>query len=86
MLVIRILFNTMFIVGKTLRQLVDHQIAHKQRMTNQDIGSWIKHQHQGLQWIYAKRLEPIFQDMQKAKASIMISLPEKMVLAEDMEK
>ena len=68
--------------GKTLRQLVDHQIAHKQRMTNQDIGSWIRHQHQGLQWIYAKRLEPIFQDMQKAKASIMISLPEKMVLAE----
>ena len=53
--------------GKTLRQLVDHQIAHKQRMTNQDIGTWIQHQHQGLQWIYAKKLEPIFKDMQKAK-------------------
>ena len=69
--------------GKTLRQLVDHQVQHKQRITNQDVGSWIQHQHTNLQWLYARKLEPVFHDINSARSTIVISLPPDTVLTEE---
>ncbi|WP_428908251.1 AAA domain-containing protein [Niallia sp. Krafla_26] len=69
--------------GKTLRQLVEHQVKHQQRITNQDVGSWIQHQHPDLQWIYARKLEPVFHDIEIARTSITISLPSAMTLSEE---
>ncbi|MDR4947553.1 AAA domain-containing protein [Neobacillus cucumis] len=61
--------------GKTLRQLVEHQVKHQQTVETKDIGKWIKHQHLKLQWIHARKLENVFQDIETARASIVISLP-----------
>lgn len=72
--------------GKTLRQLVDHQTKHQQRITTKEIGSWIKNQHKSLQWMHARKLEQVFQDMDTAKSSIVISLPEKMVLSSEWKE
>ena len=59
---------------KTLRQLVDYQEKHNQVVTPNEIGSWITEQHPRLQWIYAKRLECVFQDIFNARQSIVMSI------------
>ncbi|MBM7655326.1 AAA domain-containing protein [Neobacillus cucumis] len=61
--------------GKTLRQLVEHQVKQLQTVETKDIGKWIKHQHLKLQWMHARKLENVFQDIETARASIVISLP-----------
>ena len=61
--------------GKTLRTLVDHQVKNQQMVDRRDIGTWIRHQHPKLQWIHARKLEKVFQDMDRARESIVISLP-----------
>ncbi|EKN64589.1 AAA domain-containing protein [Schinkia azotoformans] len=72
--------------GKTLRQLVDHQVRNKQGVTTKDIGSWIRNQHSKLRWIHARKLEGVFQDLQSAKSSITISLPMGTNLQEEWKK
>ncbi|WP_458413345.1 AAA domain-containing protein [Schinkia sp. CFF1] len=72
--------------GKTLRQLVDHQVRHKQPVTTKEIGSWIRNQHQKLRWIHARKLEAVFQDLKSAKSSIIISLPDGTNLSEEWNK
>lgn len=69
--------------GKTLRQLVDHQVQHNQIVTTEKIGLWIKHQHPNLSWIHARKLEPVFHDLRLAKSSVTISLPEGTDLSEE---
>ncbi|MCM3569833.1 AAA domain-containing protein [Neobacillus mesonae] len=67
--------------GKTLRQLVDYQVRQGQSITNQQIGSWILHQHSKLRWMHARKLEFIFRDLKFAKSSIIICLPGETVLS-----
>ncbi|WP_147533504.1 AAA domain-containing protein [Bacillus marasmi] len=69
--------------GKTLRQLVDHQVLHKQTVTTKEIGSWIRNQHPRLRWFHARKLSAVFHDMQSAKSSIVISKPEGIILNEE---
>jgi superfamily I DNA and/or RNA helicase len=69
--------------SKTLRKLILHQEKQKQIVKPKAIGSWIKHQHPRLQWTHARKLEWIFQDIQTARSSIIISLPEQTVLMDD---
>lgn len=66
--------------NKTLRQLVDHQINANQLVPPSKIGAWIKHQHPRLQWIHARKLDYIFKEIQHAKESIIVSLPEYTIL------
>ncbi|WP_404328190.1 AAA domain-containing protein [Mesobacillus maritimus] len=61
--------------GKTLHQLVQHQINHQQRITTKAIGAWINNQHSKLQWIHARKLESVFNDLNCAKSSVVLSLP-----------
>lgn len=72
--------------GKTLRQLVDHQVRNTQTVTTKEIGSWIRNQHSKLRWIHARKLDGVFQDLQSAKSSITISLPRGTNLQEDWKK
>lgn len=62
--------------GKTLRQLVDHQVRNNQIVTTKEIGTWIRNQHQNVKWIHARKLEAVFQDINSANSSIILSLPE----------
>jgi hypothetical protein len=68
--------------SKTLRQLVEYQEKHHQTIKTKEIGSWIRNQHPKLQWIHAQKLEKIFQDIQSARSSIVISLPMQTTLTE----
>lgn len=72
--------------GKTLRQLVEHQVRHNQRVTTKDIGSWVLHQHPKLRWMHALKLESVFRDLKSAKSSMTISLPEGTVLSEEWKQ
>ncbi|WML50716.1 AAA domain-containing protein [Neobacillus sp. PS3-34] len=72
--------------GKTLRQLVQHQENHKQTVSPTEIGKWIKNQHPRLQWIHALKLERIFNDLQSARSSIVISLPDGTVMKEQWKE
>ncbi|MFB6467079.1 AAA domain-containing protein [Cytobacillus sp. Hz8] len=60
--------------SKALRKLVEHQRQENQVIWPRDIGKWIKYQHPRLQWMYARKLEPVQQDIQSAKKSIVISI------------
>jgi hypothetical protein len=68
--------------SKTLRQLVGYQVKNRQLVTTKEIGSWIKNQHPRLRWFNARKLANIFQDIQMAKSSIVISLPRQTILSE----
>ncbi|MFK2826017.1 AAA domain-containing protein [Bacillus sp. B190/17] len=72
--------------GKTLRQLVDHQVRNEQTVTTKEIGSWIRNQCPKLRWIHARKVEAVFQDLASAKSSITISLPEGTKLSEEWTK
>jgi len=72
--------------GKTLRQLVDHQVENKQIVTTKEIGSWILNQHPKLRWIHARKVEAVFRDLKSAKSSITISLPKGTKLTEEWNK
>lgn len=78
--------NTFFIrrhvyQGKTLRQLIDHQEKLAQTVKKANIGSWIQHQHPGLKWIHARKLGPVFRDIELACSEIVISLPQQSILS-----
>lgn len=72
--------------SKTLRQLVEHQVRNKQRVTTKQIGTWILNQHEKLQWMHARKLDAVFRDMELARASIIISLPVGTVLPQDWKE
>jgi hypothetical protein len=61
---------------KTIRKLTDYQIHQGQAVGIQAIGKWIRHQHPNLQWMHAKKLAGLFGDLENAKTSILVSLPE----------
>ena len=69
--------------GKTLRQLVDHQVKNRQIVETKDIGKWIRHHHPKLQWMHARKLEKVFQDIDSARRSIVLSLPAQTRLAKE---
>ena len=68
---------------KTIRQLVEHQEKHQQSVRTKDIGTWIKNQLPRLQWIHALKVDKVFKDIEHASSSIVISLPEHMVLSQE---
>lgn len=67
--------------SKTLRQLIEHQQRQKQTAALKEIGTWIKHQQQKLRWIHARKLTPVFHDIDSAQQVIIVSLPGDMVLS-----
>ena len=69
--------------SKTLRQLVEHQKNCNQNVEMKEVGSWIKNQHPKLQWMHARKLERVFQDIQSSKRSIIISLPDQASLSDE---
>ncbi|MFC0273665.1 AAA domain-containing protein [Metabacillus herbersteinensis] len=69
--------------SKTLRQLVEHQKRSNQNVQMKEVGSWIKNQHSKVQWMHARKLERVFNDIQASKRSIIISLPEQTTLSEN---
>ena len=72
--------------GKTIRQLVDHQIARSQEIAPHQIGTWIKHQHSRVTWLHAKKIELVKKDMLHAKKSIMIGIPPGKDLPEEWKR
>lgn len=61
--------------GKTIRQLVEYQLQNRQTIYQHEIGSWIRHQHPRLSWVYARKLDQVINDIQKSKNSIILSCP-----------
>ncbi|EWG10097.1 DEAD/DEAH box helicase [Cytobacillus firmus] len=62
--------------NKTWRKLADHQARNGQAIHPDQIGRWIKNQHPRLQWMHARKLEKVFEDISKAKKEIIVSLPD----------
>jgi adenylate kinase family enzyme len=69
--------------GKTLLQLIEHQLKEGQTVAMNEIGTWIKHQQQKLRWIHARKLTPVFHDIESAKRTVTVSFPKDMVLSAD---
>ncbi|MGP1907781.1 DEAD/DEAH box helicase [Metabacillus sp. JX24] len=72
--------------GKTIRQLLDHQIKEGQTVAHQQIGTWIKNQHPMLRWIHALKVQPVFTDIQKARRKIVLSIPASVRVNTDWEE
>ncbi|WP_026694011.1 AAA domain-containing protein [Peribacillus kribbensis] len=72
--------------SKTIRQLVDYQASGHQAVHPGEIGTWVKNHHPRLGWFHAKNLERVRQDLAGAQSSILISLPEGMVLTKDWQE
>ena len=68
--------------SKTLRQLVDYQIEKQQMVQMNAIGYWIKHQHPRLQWMHARKIEKVFEDITTAKREVILALPNSFTLSE----
>ncbi|MBE6183185.1 DEAD/DEAH box helicase [Heyndrickxia ginsengihumi] len=81
--------NTDFVhhlrADQTLKKLVQFQMKHQRVITQQQIGTWIRHQHPNLRWVHARKLDSIFKDMENARHSITISLPDQTVLPDYWE-
>ncbi|WP_066062477.1 AAA domain-containing protein [Neobacillus soli] len=73
-------------IGKTLQQLVEHQERNLQTVGTGEIGNWIRNQHPRLQWMHALKLENVFLDIEAARSSIVISLPEQSNLSEKWQE
>ncbi|MBP2241086.1 hypothetical protein J2Z40_001648 [Cytobacillus eiseniae] len=61
--------------NKMWRKLVEHQRAEGKSISPSEIGTWIKNEHPSLQWMYARKLEKVKQDIHSATSKIVISLP-----------
>lgn len=68
--------------NKIWRKLADHQLQNGQAFHPGQIGRWVKNQHSHLQWMHAKKLEKVFEDISKAKKEIIMSLPDGQGLGE----
>lgn len=71
---------------KTIRQLVEYQQKHRQTIGTVDIGTWIRHQHPKLQWVHARNVEKVFQDIELGCQSIVISLPKLTTLTQEWKQ
>ena len=69
--------------SKTLRKFVDHQLNFDQAVNPWEIGSWIRNQHPRLQWMHAKKLDRVMNDLHAAKRSIVFSMPNDHVLSNE---
>ncbi len=69
--------------SKTLRQLADYQIEKQQTVPMNAIGNWIKHQHPRLQWMHARKIEKVFEDISAAKQEVILALPNSLTLSEE---
>jgi hypothetical protein len=72
--------------NKTWRRLADHQLQNGQAVHPDKIGKWIKNQHARLQWMHARKMERVKEDIQSAQRKIVISLPEAEKLGEGWGK
>ncbi|WP_078380420.1 AAA domain-containing protein [Sutcliffiella halmapala] len=61
---------------KAIRQLIDYQIEKQRQVFPQDIGKWVKNQHPCLQWMHALKVERVFQDLEQAKSSVVVAVPD----------
>lgn len=69
--------------GKTLRKLVDHQTTFGHTVATRDIGKWIQNHHPKLQWMHARKLDVLGEDIKKARHSIILSIPGKGIVTEE---
>lgn len=72
--------------SKTLRQLVDHQMQNGQMIARKDIGKWVKHQHPRLQWMHARKLEKILEDLAYTKHEIIMAVPDLNQLSDEWKQ
>ncbi|MGM9926844.1 MAG: AAA domain-containing protein [Bacillus sp. (in: firmicutes)] len=61
---------------RIVRKLIEHQHQYNTVVAQQQIGTWVKHQHKRLKWLHAKKEQDVWNDMQMAKKRIILSLPE----------
>ncbi|MGG7618342.1 AAA domain-containing protein [Bacillus coreaensis] len=61
---------------KTIRKLLEFQESSNQLITPGQIGTWIKNQHEEVNWMHAKKLEKLTSDVRSAKSEILVSIPE----------
>lgn len=69
--------------NQTLRQLVDYQTEKQQMVQMNKIGHWIRHQHPRLQWMHARKIETVFEDIRAAKQEVTLALPNASNLPEE---
>lgn len=72
--------------SKTLRQLVDHQTQNGQVIARKDIGKWVKHQHPRLQWMHARKLERIIEDIAITKHEMILAMPDLNQLSDEWKQ
>ncbi|RSK27227.1 DNA helicase [Bacillus sp. HMF5848] len=60
-----------------LRKLIEYQLDNQLVIRPGHIGSWVKSQHPYVQWMHAKKVNKVFEDINKATKSILVSLPQK---------
>ncbi|MGE7603604.1 AAA domain-containing protein [Peribacillus sp. NPDC097675] len=72
--------------SKTLRQLVDHQMQNGQLIARKDIGKWVKHQHPRLQWMHARKLEKIIEDLISTKDEMIMAIPDLTQLSDEWKQ
>lgn len=69
--------------SKTFRQLVDYQLDNQQLVQLNEIGHWIKHQHPRLQWMHARKIEKVFEDIILAKREVILAIPNSFTLPDE---
>ena len=69
--------------SKTLRQLVDYQVGKGQMVQTNEIGKWVQHQHPRLQWMHARKLDKVFEDITLAKREVIFALPDSFNLPDE---
>ncbi len=70
--------------SKMIRKLVDFHMNSKLFIGPHEIGAWIKHQHTCVQWMHARKLDRVFEDMKHSQHVIM-GLPHQATLPEDWQ-
>lgn len=58
--------------NKVWRKLTDYQLQADQAVFPQQIGTWVQHQHEKIQWVHARKLAAVFADIQNAKTEICL--------------
>ncbi|MGN1402037.1 MAG: AAA domain-containing protein [Bacillus sp. (in: firmicutes)] len=68
----------------TIRKLLEHQTDQGQIINHQQIGNWIKNQHNNVRWIHAKQTGYLYKDLDRAAHSIIVSVPDHSLLPEQL--
>ncbi|WP_010199492.1 DEAD/DEAH box helicase [Bacillus sp. m3-13] len=69
--------------NKIIRKLVEYQEASQFHVHPFQIGSWIKHQHPNVQWMHARKLDRVMEDMEFSNITITIGLKDSNALPEE---